>query len=176
MTLDLLNHFINWELSNSLPFKLLASILSKKFTAHMLNLISNPEFLNYYILTSCISENKKNELKLENYSGIKIVHVTDETVDLSPVKTENSVENSIKISKKPEIDTLNDENKEFKRKPPKLATIKPPQVRQNNEMTEEVKIYEPKSCKTWYDSYDLESVTLGQDILDIMDSSEKDTG
>ncbi|XP_044269489.1 uncharacterized protein LOC123014428 [Tribolium madens] len=72
LTINLLNHFINWELGNSLPYQVLVSIISKQVMTYILNLLSNPEFINYYILRSCASENEKNELKLDDFNRVKI--------------------------------------------------------------------------------------------------------
>lgn len=160
LTITVLNHFINWELSNSLPYQTLASIISRKMVSYILNLLSNPEFINYYLLSICVSAAKRQELKLNDYNRVKIVQITEKggltPADLTKSISETNLTNDAKSGQNHELDAG---------KPPSQDTN-----------IEEVKIYEPKSCKTWYDSLDLTSIPLGQDILDtlIVEDSDKD--
>lgn len=160
LTITVLNHFINWELSNSLPYQTLASIISRKMISYILNLLSNPEFINYYLLSICVSASKRQELKLNDYNRVKIVQITEEggltPADLVKSISKTNLINDAKISQNHELDGGK------------------PLFHGTN--IEEVKIYEPKSCKTWYDSLDLTSIPLGQDILDtlIVEDSDKD--
>ncbi|XP_044269476.1 uncharacterized protein LOC123014420 [Tribolium madens] len=152
LTINLLNHFINWELGNSLPYQILVSIISKRVMTYILNLLSNPEFINYYILRSCASESKKSELKLNDFNRVKIIQITEKG-DTTPTDLVKSVSKT-NLARVDAIEPQTKEIVEFK--------------------SEEVKIYEPKSCKTWYDSLDLTSIPLGQDILDSISLGESD--
>lgn len=154
LTINLLNHFINWELGNSLPYQILVSIISKRVMIYILNLLSNPELINYYILKSCASESKSKDLKLNRFNRVKITQITEKG-DATPSDLNKSISKT------------------------NLAKVDAPELLQNKETefkSEEVKIYEPKSCKTWYDSLDLTSIPLGQDMLDTIgfDEPEKD--
>ncbi|RZC43120.1 PXA domain containing protein, partial [Asbolus verrucosus] len=172
LTINLLNHFINWELGNSLPYQILVSIISKKVMTYILNLLSNPEFLNYYILNSCASENKRSELKLDNYNRVKIIQITEkgDVTPSDPVKSVSKL-NLTKIT--PSTDSLQlQKSDDVDGKKP--GEKQPINLDYSQIKSEEVKIYEPKSCKTWYDSYDLASVPLGQDILDIISVGDSD--
>lgn len=70
MTTNVLNQFINWELWNSLPCHALVAIVSRKFTAYMLNLLSCPHFLNYQFIKVLGSKSVKNVLDLAKYSKV----------------------------------------------------------------------------------------------------------
>ncbi|XP_063925497.1 uncharacterized protein LOC135139260 [Zophobas morio] len=167
LTVNLLNHFINWELGNSLPYQILVSIISKKVMFYILNLISNPEFLNYYILTACASNNKKLDLKLENYNSVKIVQITEKG-DVTPT-------DMVKSGSKVSLNKLDTITEPFVIKEVTEVDGSPPTITDYSEIkTDEVKIYEPKSCKTWYDTLDLTSIPLGQDILDTISLGESD--
>ncbi|EFA09342.1 uncharacterized protein LOC103314394 [Tribolium castaneum] len=152
LTINLLNHFINWELGNSLPYQVLVSIISKKVMTYILKLLSNPEFINYYILKSCAPENKIQELNLNSYNRVKITKITEKG-DTTP----SDLVKSMSKTNLAKVDTIEPQTKE-------IVEFK----------TEDVKIYEPKSCKTWYDSLDLTSIPLGQDILDSISLGESD--
>ncbi|KYB25600.1 hypothetical protein TcasGA2_TC034860 [Tribolium castaneum] len=87
LTLNLLNHFIDWE--NSLPYQVLVSVISKRVMTHVLILLSNPELINYYILRSCASESKINELNLNNFNRVRIIQNMEkkDTISSDPLKS-----------------------------------------------------------------------------------------
>ncbi|XP_015838624.2 uncharacterized protein LOC103314392 [Tribolium castaneum] len=87
LTLNLLNHFIDWE--NSLPYQVLVSVISKRVMTHFLILLSNPELINYYILRSCASESKINELNLNNFNRVRIIQNMEkkDTISSDPLKS-----------------------------------------------------------------------------------------
>ncbi|XP_066248103.1 uncharacterized protein [Euwallacea similis] len=76
-TISLLCHFINSELWNSLPCHILVSILARKIVSYLLNLLSNPEVLNYIILNALITKKEEDRLNLKQYSRISIVEFFD---------------------------------------------------------------------------------------------------
>jgi hypothetical protein len=129
----------------------------------ILNMLSNPEFLNYYILMACASTSKKVELKLQNFNRVKIVRITEKG-DATPTDLVKSVSkvnlDKVDLPKTKDISEVDSARPNIT----DYAEIK----------SEEVKIYEPKSCKTWYDSLDLTSIPLGQDILDTISLGESD--
>ncbi|VEN46619.1 unnamed protein product [Callosobruchus maculatus] len=72
---NVLHHFINSELWNSLPCQVLVSILARKLLAYILKVASNPEVLNYIILRSIASRDIKEKYDLDNYVRIQIINV-----------------------------------------------------------------------------------------------------
>ncbi|XP_066155757.1 uncharacterized protein [Euwallacea fornicatus] len=108
-TISLLRHFINSELWNSLPCHVLVSILARKVVSYLLNLLSNPEVLNYIILNALITKKEKDTLNLKQYSRISIVEFfntfdttkTDEPQEAKSFESQESVkENEEELLKK----------------------------------------------------------------------------
>ncbi|XP_018560919.1 uncharacterized protein LOC108903275 isoform X2 [Anoplophora glabripennis] len=77
LTTNLLRHFINSELWNSLPCHVLVSILARKLVLHILNLSSNPEILNYIFLNLIASSGIKEKYNLSKYTRISITQYYD---------------------------------------------------------------------------------------------------
>nr|CAH7753621.1 unnamed protein product [Callosobruchus chinensis] len=75
---NVLHHFINSELWNSLPCQVLVSILARKLLAYILKVASNPEVLNYMILRSVASRDIMEKHNLDKYVKIKIMNVDNE--------------------------------------------------------------------------------------------------
>ncbi|XP_076265572.1 uncharacterized protein LOC143199568 isoform X2 [Rhynchophorus ferrugineus] len=73
LTTDLLRHFVNSELWNSLPCHILVSILARKFVSYLLNVLSDPEVINYLILITLCSDETKTKFKLNQYGRISLV-------------------------------------------------------------------------------------------------------
>lgn len=91
-----MREFISWELWNSLPCRLLVSILSKRFTKFLLFYLSQPGWLNYKILSHSASQNDISRLKLNDY-----LYISLSDVDLS--------DKQMKVEKRPSIpEQLND--------------------------------------------------------------------
>lgn len=77
LTTNLLRHFINSELWNSLPCHVLVSVLARKLVLHILNLSSNPEILNYIVLNSIASKGVREKYNLAKYTRISITQYYD---------------------------------------------------------------------------------------------------
>ncbi|CAH1155933.1 unnamed protein product [Phaedon cochleariae] len=92
LTTNLLRHFINSDLWNSLPCQVLVSVLARKLTAYLLNLISNPEILNYLLLDCLASKAVKEEYNLSQYSRVCILEYYD-VIDAKGTVTHFSEEN-----------------------------------------------------------------------------------
>ncbi|XP_030766630.1 uncharacterized protein LOC115890525 isoform X2 [Sitophilus oryzae] len=88
LTINLLRHFINSELWNSLPCHILVSILARKFICYLVDLCSDPEVLNYLILTNVSSKSVQEKLRLKEYGRISLVQFFD-TVDSKTVNIDN---------------------------------------------------------------------------------------
>lgn len=95
LTTNLLRHFINSELWNSLPCSILVAILSRKLTSYLLKLASHPDILNYLLLNSLASEAVKEKYDLKNYARINITQYFD-TVDSSSKKSVEKLEMVVK--------------------------------------------------------------------------------
>lgn len=91
LTTNLLRHFINSELWNSLPCSILVAVLSRKLTTYLLSLISNPDILNYLILNAIASDSIRQKYDLKNYGTINVIQFFD-VVDSSPKKLGLNVE------------------------------------------------------------------------------------
>ncbi|XP_074031796.1 uncharacterized protein isoform X2 [Leptinotarsa decemlineata] len=98
LTINLLRHFINSELWNSLPCQILVSIMARKLTSFLLKLISNPEVLNYVLLKSLASKAIKEQYKLSAYTRISISQYYD-VLD-SKVTPKNKVEEKSTVENK----------------------------------------------------------------------------
>lgn len=90
LTTNLLRHFINSELWNSLPCSILVSILSKKLTSYLLNIASHPDILNFILLNTLSSKAVKEKYDLQNYARISITQYFD-VID-APQKETKTVE------------------------------------------------------------------------------------
>ncbi|KAJ8914549.1 hypothetical protein NQ315_010013 [Exocentrus adspersus] len=77
LTTNLLRHFINSELWNSLPCHVLVSVLARKLVLHILNLSSNPEILNYTMLNLIASKSMREKYNLVDYTRISISQYYD---------------------------------------------------------------------------------------------------
>lgn len=95
LTTNLLRHFINSELWNSLPCSILVAILSRKLISYLLKLASNPDVLNYLLLNSLASEGIKEKYDLKNYARINIIQYFD-TIDSSSRKSVEKLEVNVK--------------------------------------------------------------------------------
>lgn len=103
LTTSVLREFISWELWNSLPCRLLVSILSKRFTKFLLFHLSQPGWLNYKILYQSASETDISRLKLDDY-----LYISLSDVDLS--------DQQMKVEKSPSIlEQLNEEEQLIKK-------------------------------------------------------------
>lgn len=91
LTTNLLRHFINSELWNSLPCSVLVAILSRKLTSYLLNLASHPDILNYILFYSLTPKSVKETFDLQNYARISVTQYFD-VVDSSPKKSLKSIE------------------------------------------------------------------------------------
>lgn len=85
LTTNLLRHFINSELWNSLPCSILVAVLSRKLTSYLLSLISNPNILNYLVLNVMASDSIRGKYDLKNYARINVIQFFD-VIDSSPKK------------------------------------------------------------------------------------------
>ncbi|XP_060529837.1 uncharacterized protein LOC132704092 isoform X2 [Cylas formicarius] len=186
LTLDLLRHFINSELWNSLPCHILVSVLARKFTSYLLQIFSKPDVLNYLILNSVVSCSERDSLKLNEYGRISIIKYFDVTDSLNHqnlnfeykdeghgkqkdiIKPEE-VKKEIKQDKTPVQLEKNYEIVLRRRKAVEMLEKDYLPKESFAKKTDPVKIYEPKgSTKTWRDSRDLACVSLGQDPLDAL--------
>ncbi|XP_060529839.1 uncharacterized protein LOC132704092 isoform X4 [Cylas formicarius] len=187
LTLDLLRHFINSELWNSLPCHILVSVLARKFTSYLLQIFSKPDVLNYLILNSVVSCSERDSLKLNEYGRISIIKYFDVTDSLNHqnlnfeykdeghgkqkdiIKPEE-VKKEIKQDKTPVQLEKNYEIVLRRRKAVEMLEKQDYLPKESfAKKTDPVKIYEPKgSTKTWRDSRDLACVSLGQDPLDAL--------
>lgn len=105
LTINLLNHFLNWELWNSLPCHILVSIIARKLTMYLLKMLSAPELINYYLLMLVSSDNVKTKLHLNEYNRI---HIKGYSNNDSPKKVLNeTITNEVKENP-PEIENRND--------------------------------------------------------------------
>lgn len=77
LTTNLLRHFINSELWNSLPCSILVSILSRKLTSYVLNLSSHPDILNYLLLNGLASKSVRDNYNLDKYARISLAQYFD---------------------------------------------------------------------------------------------------
>lgn len=75
LTGNVLREFISWELWNSLPCRLLVSILSKRLTTYLIYYVSQPGWLNYKILYQSASPADIIKLKLDKYLYISLTDV-----------------------------------------------------------------------------------------------------
>ncbi|CAH0554955.1 unnamed protein product [Brassicogethes aeneus] len=180
LTINLLNHFINWELWNSLPCHALVSIIARKLTTYILNLLSSPLFLNYHILNLIGSKAVKSSMKLENYSKICFEENFDVTYSgNNQDEVDEIVKGKVSKDTKKQVHNTEQEEKEkmvIKKESPKKKKVTPIEIKPVivNEPPAEVivqdpvKIHEPKgsSSKVWNDSQDLISVSFGMDPLD----------
>ncbi|CAH1114966.1 unnamed protein product [Psylliodes chrysocephalus] len=91
LTANVLRHFINSELWNSLPCQVLVSIISRKLILFLLNLISNPEIINYQLLNTLASKIVKEKYNLGNYSRISLTTFYD-VADSKKKSEQNSIE------------------------------------------------------------------------------------
>nr|XP_015838625.1 PREDICTED: uncharacterized protein LOC103314393 isoform X2 [Tribolium castaneum] len=60
------------ELANSFPYQVLISIICKQVTTNVLNLLSDPDVINYYILRSCAPDSSK----FNDFNRVKIMQNT----------------------------------------------------------------------------------------------------
>lgn len=157
LTTNLLRHFINSELWNSLPCSVLVSILSRKFTHYLLNLASHPDVLNYILLNSIASEAVKEKFELDKYARISITQYCD-VID-SLAKEHVEIEENIKNekSKKLEISSC-------------IKTVKG-ESKLNDIKTDDVKI-ENKFLK----NIDETLVDLNKDTISSVDTTDKKSG
>ncbi|XP_072379502.1 uncharacterized protein [Diabrotica undecimpunctata] len=70
LTTNVMRHFINSELWNSLPCQVLVSIVARKLILFLINFISNPEILNYKLLNLLASKFIREKYNLDKYSRI----------------------------------------------------------------------------------------------------------
>ncbi|CAG9830005.1 unnamed protein product [Diabrotica balteata] len=70
LTTNVMRHFINSELWNSLPCQVLVSIVARKLILFLINFVSNPEVLNYKLLNLLASKFIREKYNLDRYSRI----------------------------------------------------------------------------------------------------------
>lgn len=167
LTNSLLSHFVNWELWNSLPCHILVSVLSRKLLLYILNLSSSPDFLNYLIFSSLANENIQMKHNLHKCNRIVIKDLS-QFIDEAKENESDAKQSELKSNQKeikPEVD--------FHRAN-RSALKEMPSHREQHTITKPVKIYEAKkstTTKTWRDSQDLSCVSLGQDPLEILQTT-----
>ncbi|XP_045474844.1 uncharacterized protein LOC123680793 isoform X6 [Harmonia axyridis] len=169
MMKKLLINFIHWELWNSIPCKLVISILSNK-ASYLIDSCSNSEFLNYYILKILLSEEQAFELKLSQYTHIKLnlTHIKGHPKIKILEEEECTYERNLNLTEEEQkavITTHGDIEKNSSKYPKSeknCEAMELPVKTKNNV----VKVYEPKSTsEKWNETLDLTSVTLGEDPL-----------
>ncbi|XP_044755909.1 uncharacterized protein LOC123314597 isoform X1 [Coccinella septempunctata] len=165
MTKKLLVNFIHWELWNSIPCKLVVSIISNKLS-YLIDVCSDPEFLNYYLLMILLPEEQALELTLHQYTHIKL-NPSCINVDL---KEKVLQEEYIHEKESVPVD-------EHKSTVPSCSDSGIQPSGESEEVCEaievpfkkrkEVKVYEPRSSnEKWSETIDLATVTLGEDPLE----------
>ncbi|KAJ8959853.1 hypothetical protein NQ318_011586 [Aromia moschata] len=180
LTTNLLRHFINSELWNSLPCHVLISILARKLLAYMLNLTSDPEILNYILLNAIASKDVREKYKLNEYGRIHITQSHDTTNTKEKTTAETIKPEINKESEKKDADEGSKGADSLQKEKPndkKVDTAEEPIeqiITEKRVVSDPVKIYESKSrnVRTWNDSKDLTlGISLGQDPLDIMQNT-----
>ncbi|XP_049823486.1 uncharacterized protein LOC109595505 isoform X2 [Aethina tumida] len=172
LTTNVLNQFINWELWNSLPCHALVAIVSRKFTAYMLNLLSCPHFLNYQFIKVLGSKSVKNVLDLPKYSKVCLQDCCFNDClkqDYDQQNEEEEEENQDVVDSKPE-------NKSECVTKPEIISVDKPAIKKSEPVlkSDPVKIHEPKgTSKVWNDSQDLISVSFGMDPLSSFMAEDK---
>lgn len=178
------------------------SILSKKLTTNILTYVSQPGFINYKIVYNCVSIEKKQLLDAEGKAYISLSDVNfsstqtpkprnkfllkkdmlkpnsecpDEasTPKISPKKllplkettVSDEVDCAIIAEKIDEnvTDTVLKEDSFVKEEKPTRTVSEP------------VKIYESSTHNTWRNSSDLDSISLGEDLLAFDDINDADS-
>ncbi|CAG9862617.1 unnamed protein product [Phyllotreta striolata] len=193
LTLNVLRHFINSELWNSLPCQVLVSIIARKLVLYIINITSDPEVINYHLLNLLASKEIREKYKLENYSRISITAYYDVVDSKSKIDEQNGSTAEMKSDPTEVIEkTKNAEeleivpiksNKnsllvrqkikkksEHHKKIDSAEEVQETQIKDNSTSSAPVKIHEPKlvrATKTYSDSKDLAfGVSLGQDPLE----------
>ncbi|XP_050498928.1 uncharacterized protein LOC114334891 isoform X2 [Diabrotica virgifera virgifera] len=96
LTTNVMRHFINSELWNSLPCQVLVSIIARKLILFLVNFISNPEILNYKLLNLLASNFIREKYNLDKYSRIcvsqyyTVVDSTRISEDKLPIEQKSS--------------------------------------------------------------------------------------
>lgn len=117
LTTNLLRHFINSELWNSLPCSILVAVLSRKLTSYLLSLISNPNILNYIVLNVMASDSIREKYDLKNYARINVIQFFD-VIDSSPKKVGmNFEQTNLKNVECPCVTSINNEELKLELKP-----------------------------------------------------------
>lgn len=111
LTSEVLSHFLNSELYNSLSGQCLAGAIAKKVTMARIVDLAKPGYINYFLINTFANEKSKNNVGLDGYGYISICDV-DHTDNISLIKFTNnwkrtrprsfvesdSIEGSVKIN------------------------------------------------------------------------------
>lgn len=89
------------------------SVLARKLVTYLLEILSDPEVLNYIILNSVASKTEKDRLNLQQYGRISIVQFFDVFDTKKEVKTEESPKREVKVISQTNVE---EQVKELERK------------------------------------------------------------
>lgn len=95
LTGNVLREFISWELWNSLPSRLLVSILSKRLMSYVIQHMSQPGWINYRLISLFASEKNISILNLYKYSYISLFDVNVINKQIKHVEAKSMAEKTV---------------------------------------------------------------------------------
>lgn len=135
--------------------------------------ISQPKYINYKLISSLIPD------KIEGLNGYIYIELSNEIFQVNRTNVERDDGNKVEFLKKDEVKFQKIEDGST----PKLSPKKNFEIELSEKdessvkiiASEPVKIYSSSSNKTWRNSSDLESISLGEDLLALQDLSDPDS-
>lgn len=133
LTTKLLKQFVSSELWSSLVWRTLVAILSKKLTTMLLIHLSQPGFINYFLVNLCAKQDSKEQLQLHKMTYISISNVDlrrktehkPNEIKKNYLKSSDNVDggNTPKISPKKAVTKANNVTVKIEKKPKPVQEI-----------------------------------------------------